>query len=370
MKLNRLLILSILLLLTILISSCAIIGGKFSKNTFAEEVSADKLKDTVVSPFMEAKIDKSKNIVFCSTFQMAWNELKDNIIKSNIQLSGEPPLVGFLNSGKSSKKDLSDKDYVAKVGFKKDNIVKNINDELKGKFKNDAPTVDEGLLTDPDDILAYAYLAKALKFKKEFEAFSDPINFNSDKNVKAFGIDKFSDNGKHAELGKQVDIYGYNNTNTEKSFIVKLKSESENDEIILALVKPKDSLIDTVNYVSDIISKETPDKMATGDKLAIPVIDFNILKKYNELIDTRILNTGFQDYKIREAMQSIKFKLDEKGAVLKSEARISLAKSAARSNPKYMVFDRPFLLYLKEKNADYPYFAVWVNNDELLSQMK
>jgi hypothetical protein len=30
------------------------------------------------------------------------------------------------------------------------------------------------------------------------------------------------------------------------------------------------------------------------------------------------------------------------------------------------VFDKPFLLCLKEKEAKYPYLAIWVDNSELL----
>jgi len=217
-----------ILILIILISSLTF-GCSSRETTFNEEVSADELKNTIVTPYYENEIDESKNTVFCSTFQMAWNELKDN-------------------------------------------------------------------------------------------------------------------------------------------FVVKLKSESENDELVLALIKPKKSLPDTVNYVSGIISKESPLKLSKDDKLAIPVINFNILKSYDELIDKKLLNAGFSEYIIAKALQSIKFRLDEKGAVLKSEAKIGL-KQASSNKPKMLVFNEPFLLYLKEKDADYPYFAMWVNNTELLEEV-
>ncbi|HEX9062024.1 MAG TPA: hypothetical protein VF941_17750, partial [Clostridia bacterium] len=43
-------------------------------------ISSDKLKETVVTPVLEEKI-ADKNILYCSTFQMAWNELKNGIVK-------------------------------------------------------------------------------------------------------------------------------------------------------------------------------------------------------------------------------------------------------------------------------------------------
>ncbi len=32
-----------------------------------------------------------------------------------------------------------------------------------------------------------------------------------------------------------------------------------------------------------------------------------------------------------------------------------------------LVFDKPFLLYMKEKGAKNPYFAIWIENAELMS---
>jgi len=33
---------------------------------------------------------------------------------------------------------------------------------------------------------------------------------------------------------------------------------------------------------------------------------------------------------------------------------------------KHLIFDKPFLFCLKEKNGKYPYFAMWVDNAELM----
>jgi hypothetical protein len=34
--------------------------------------------------------------------------------------------------------------------------------------------------------------------------------------------------------------------------------------------------------------------------------------------------------------------------------------------PRRFVFDSPFLLFIKEPQARYPYLALWINNSELL----
>ena len=59
----------------------------------------------------------------------------------------------------------------------------------------------------------------------------------------------------------------------------------------------------------------------------------------------------------------IRFKLNEKGSILKSEARL---KDKLGRRPLAIIFNKPFLIYLKQKDAQYPYFAMWVDNSELL----
>ena len=51
-------------------------------------------------------------------------------------------------------------------------------------------------------------------------------------------------------------------------------------------------------------------------------------------------------------------------ALLESEGELMLKKNG--NEGRYFVFSQPFMLYLKEKNAKYPYLAIWVNNPEFL----
>ena len=38
--------------------------------------------------------------------------------------------------------------------------------------------------------------------------------------------------------------------------------------------------------------------------------------------------------------------------------------------PRHFVFDRPFLVWLKQRDGDAPYFALWVENAELMEREK
>lgn len=354
-RIPKIIVLIIVLLLQVGCTS----SNKYIHSASSTNIETSNLKQTVITPYMEAKLVVGKNTIFCSTFQLAWNEIKDNIVKEDINLKNDTGMAKSLNNGKASKKDVSDNSYVAMAGLAKDNILDKINNALKAKFTDASPvtmTFDY-----PQDIFAYAYLYKNLRFKDEFEAIEKPLNFKQD-NVKSFGIEKFSGNGNHKKLSKEVDIFDFKN---ESDFIIKLKPTSKEDEVVLAKIKPKDTLIDTIEGVMQRIEQSKPKELEKNDILIIPKINFDITHNYTELMNKFMLNPGFTDKYIKQARQDILFSLDEKGAVLKSEARIWFATKSVEMDRR-LVFNEPFLLYLKEKDAKYPYFAMWVDNSELM----
>ncbi len=64
------------------------------------------------------------------------------------------------------------------------------------------------------------------------------------------------------------------------------------------------------------------------------------------------------------ALQVLQFKMDRKGAEVSSEAKMEALDGGA----SHFHFDRPFLIYLKKRGAKHPFFVMWVDNAELLSE--
>lgn len=343
--------------------------GCSTEETSTLKLDSKKLKTTIITPHMKQEIKEGENIIFCSTFQLAWNEMKDSIIKADIKLQDEPPVVGYLNNGLSTKSDISDEDYVAIGGFAKDNIIEKINSTLAIKFNNEAPLVSE-TFNNPDDIFIYSFLYKNLKFGKEFESLKTPLAFNSQgnlSNVKAFGINEYSKK-KHIEMGQQVEVLYYERRGYDSiNLIIKLKPESLKDEIILAKIQPENTLLETIEKTTKMISSSIINKnsLQDEDELKIPKLNFDITHSYIQLLHKLFLNKGFELHNIKNAQQDIYFKLDEKGAILKSASILSGFFNKL-SNGRSLVFNEPFLIYLKEQGANYPYFAIWVDNPELM----
>jgi len=332
----------------------------------ALRVDSQALPNTKIPSHMEENIVPGKNLIYCATFQLAWNELRDNIIKEDVRLTDEPLMVQVLNKKKVTSDDISEDCYVAMAGFGRDRILERINEALQLKFQDQAPTVEEYL--ESEWIFAYAFLLKELMFETSFESLKEPLRFESGAiaaDVKAFGIDEFQPNNeRHVQLAKQVSVVPVIYRKPEfitRGFIVSLTSRTPNDEIVLARVEPRQTLLETVRSVQETLESRSPVSLGRDDTLHIPKFNFDITHSYSELIEKFFLNRGFASYYIKKARQDIRFRLSEKGAMLKSEARM-----VATGMPKWLVFDQPFLLYLKEKHSQHPYFAIWVEHPEIL----
>jgi hypothetical protein len=340
-----------------------------------QQIESSQLKGTIITPHMEQKIPKEKNVLYCSTMQLAWNALADDIIKERIRLEGNPPVVKAMNKRLSSRKDLSEESYVAMAEWLTEEFLQRLNKTLKEKFGDQAPPeVKEPIPTGPPMFLAYAYLFKNLVFNKPFELLPDELLFISgsqylDDYAIAFGIDYYKDEEKYREMGKQVKVVEYLDDN---HFIIELQSKSENDQILLAKVKPGNTLLETIEEAEKKAKGgySAQPHLRKGETLRIPVLNFYVKHSFSELSGKKFANNGKENWEISKAIQWIRFKLNQKGALLKSEARIvGIGASAPPPNyipPRQFIFDKPFLICLKQKGARYPYFAMWVGNTELM----
>ena len=165
-------------------------------------------------------------------------------------------------------------------------------------------------------------------------------------------------------MATQVLVLDYQ---TENDFVIELKTRCTKHQLLLAKVPPRETLQDTVTKVRDRCKKAQPTSMREEEDLRVPVLDFDILRDYRELCGRAILNDGSRARGggLVTALQSIRFRLDETGAVLQSESILDRC-----IPPRRLVFDGPFLILLMRANAQRPYFALWVGNAELLVPAK
>lgn len=320
----------------------------------AVKVNADQLQATVVTPHLECEITPGKNALYCATFQIAWNEFR-NSPGGSMQFSGVSEMVKILDKKTVTRQDLDETSYVAMAGratSDSSDIRAKIARELNRKF---AGAASPGLLSKLNSVsdgawVAYAYLFKQLPFEWAFDRLERSLSFGGHE-VENFGIRQFlREQVNEVRAASQVLVY---DNRAPDDFIVELKTRSKSDRLILAKVHPGRTLGETIVAVQNRMKQHKPGSMEPLSDLLIPVIDFDVLRQYGELLG--------QGSPLVVAEQQIRFKLNEQGAILKSEAVMARALSN-----KNLVFDKPFLVMIQRTDAKQPYFALWVDNAELL----
>ncbi|MHC4171035.1 MAG: hypothetical protein ACYSWQ_29195, partial [Planctomycetota bacterium] len=94
---------------------------------------------------------------------------------------------------------------------------------------------------------------------------------------------------------------------------------------------------------------------------------------FAELEGKNLANPRWLGYFFLEAMQMIDFKLSRTGVILRSESHMTVPPFAPDRRqmiePRHFDFDRPFLIYVKKRGAEFsPFFVMWVDNAELMQE--
>jgi hypothetical protein len=328
------------------------------------------LKHTVIVPTLDTPIPRGKNVIWCSSFQIAWNELKDNIIKEPVRIAGAEQIASSLNLAPQSRADVPSKSCYAASGFVKDGVVARIQKDMADHFPSvPGPQFDD---VRPMDIIAYAYLQANVRFRIPFfenrKEFTFTDSTGNQTTVTSFGI-RAEDDYAYRKLRKQVAVLFRRHdpdTYEVEEFALDLCKHSKPTQIVLARIEPNETLGQTLAALEEKIANSPKEKLfhefGINDVLLVPNMFWRIVHHFDELVGKYLLNQSYTGYRIKEALQIVQFRLDRSGAELKSEAKLHVAPV-----PCHFVFDRPFLIYMKKREAIHPFFVAWVDNAELLS---
>lgn len=277
--------------------------------------------------------ENTSNNIWVGTFDLAWKELASLVGKDGkVELFNEVQIANELNKSTFSKEMLSEEDYTISV------------------------TENE---RDGYDI--YATLNKDLGFLHSFDNFNKSnktFGENTEEYIKYFGINK----GTPDKVNENVEVLFYNKRGED--FAIKLKTK-EGDEIILYRTEDIKSFDE---YYQDIKNKSNEytgeKKFISDDELYVPYVKVIGRINYSELTCEFIKNT--EAMYIDEAFQDVRFYLNEKGCNLESKSTLITASYSATN--RYFEFYDTFIIFMKEKDIDTPYFALKVDNTDILEK--
>lgn len=371
----------LLVIIVLLLIGAAVVGdwaGVFRSSVGRSwNGPSDKLSSTLIVPTLDTPIATGKNVIWCSSFQVAWNHLKNDIIKEPVQLANAQLIADRLNNAKESEADLPADSYYAAAGWVKDGIIETIQKEMAKRFPDaPTPTFDSPL----KEAVAYAYLAADILFDPPFIDNPKKLDFKPSTGetgaVRSFGIPPRTHGQGHRLRDRVTILYAFAapRRGGEDEFVIDPCNDSRPNQIVLASVAPKATVAETLSDVEAKVAQWKPGpeyEYSHVETLLIPNSSFRIHHHFSEIEgeDKRFLNKTGERLWLSEAFQMIDFKLRRTGVSLKSEAKI-IATQAAPSERVItdFVFDRPFLLYMKKRGAERPFFVMWVDNPELLTK--
>jgi len=317
------------------------------------------LKKTRVTAHLQQKHEAGTNLVWCAAFQAAWDELS-GVLKGPVLLAGnEIEMVKGLTARLVSKNDFASDSFIARAGFVKDGILETLQADLKGRFEGKAsPTLlpESGTLA-PEHLVAYAYLFKSMEYETPLARYSGPLLFKGAK-VQGFGVWKSADLWN--KRARQVSILRFE---SDDDFIVSLLTKDPKDRLIVARMAPGATLRETVETALKRANSGNPSAFKAYDVFQAPVLNFELTRIYKELIGKQVQNAGFTGYPIADARQIIRFRFDESGARLKSEARLIPMNGGGE---RHCICSGPFLILMLRAGAKMPYFALWIEDPELM----
>lgn len=352
----------------IIIISCIcliILGGiiYFMGNNKVKDIPLTK--GITIVPTMDDKITTDSS--WCATFQLVWNDMKNEIVKTDVVFNPQLEMVENLNKESFTEDMLSDEYYFKIYGFKNLELKEKIQKGIKEKFNQTSDILDDfdwnnDALDDPtsSDIRRYFFytmLYREFEYKSKFSVL-DNAKFGEYEDIKYFGVNK---NSKEA-VRKQIEVLFYN---SENDFAVKIKTK-DNDEVIFY----KNPEGETFKEIYDSMMKKTNEyeesrDFSEKDFFMAPILSFNVKREYKELENKKFNTADGNIAMIEKAIQSIKFSLDETGGKVKSEAGVDSWKTtsmAEEEKTRYFNVNDTFALFLKEEKRDVPYLALRVDD--------
>lgn len=334
-----------------ILTSGIVIGVKFVNK---------KINNAKLTPSFSGHIGNiDENKVWVGTFQLAWNELMEKL-GGPIEFEYEnSELANDLNKRSFTKDNLNENSYYIAQGFVSSYLKQKITSELKNQFNFNSEifnTLD--WTSNNSEYFIYSMLIKKFTFKTPFVELRSTTFGDSQTPVKYFGADDTASE----EAFEQVTALFYN---SETDFAIKIDT-LENEELILYRTSNITNFSNTYTELTNKTQSFNGRKnMLRGkDILKIPFINVNSVINYDDLCGKTVKNSnGIQ---IKSAIQTVDFSLNNYGGNLTSEGYVDCYVCTILPPERYFDFSNTFVLYLKEKDKNLPYFALLIDDNKVL----
>lgn len=334
-------------------------------NIFSKKVTKlQSVKGITVVPTMNDTITADSS--WCGTFQLVWNDMKNEVVKKDVIFNPQLDMVKNLNKEDFNETMLSEDYYYKIYGLKSLALKEQIENGIKEKFNQTSNILNdfnwsESELDNPNNpnvrrYFFYTMLYRKFEFLQEFDKLDNGKFGNKYKDVQYFGIDENTENS----VGNQITVLYYNSKD-DFAIIVNTKTD---DEVIFCKSPNGSNFNEIYENMNNESNKYTGSRSFKNvDEFKAPNLEFDEKKEYTELANKEFKTADpyYDTAEIQKAIQTIKFSLDEKGGEIKSEAAIDMTIGVTSvpkaDEPRYFYVDDTFAIFLREKGKTKPYFA-------------
>ena len=311
----------------------------------------------------------AQNAAWSAPFQICWDMLiEDFNCGEPIPEDGRPSTVADLNNGSFDAYYLDEDHYVTYVGKATTAAKAEIEQLIDERFDQKSDILDDLEWEDnPETLLyvLYCMLYRQFTFKTTFDVL-DNAPFGSEEggnyveSVEYFGTTGTDE--KDSLLTGQVSPLYWE---SEDRFAVQINC-LEGDALVLARGAEGSTIDELWNDVQASMNANTG--YMEVQSFACPKLNIDLKTGYEELVGVNFTNPDGTYVEIKKALQTLKFKLDETGGTIKSEAAIEILFGAAGLPELHdFRFDDSFTLFLVdpvEWRLKYPYAALNITNIE------
>ncbi|MBD3408456.1 MAG: hypothetical protein GF411_20200 [Candidatus Lokiarchaeota archaeon] len=160
-------------------------------------------------------------------------------------------------------------------------------------------------------------------------------------------------------------MHGYDllDSDVVDEHVVRISTKSS-DEVCMVMVDEVPSGFDMISYAENIQNSLMPCNLEYAG-LKFPMIDLDLEGSLEWLVGLQldITSSDSSSYRITEALQQTKLKMNHDGFRVKSAAAIGMAKSAPPRRTKPYVINRPFLMWIRRPTLAKPLLVGYFNTD-------
>ncbi|MBM4357515.1 MAG: hypothetical protein FJ096_05320 [Deltaproteobacteria bacterium] len=317
---------------------------------------------TDVSATLEETLGHGRNVVWCVTLQLAWDELAR---RCSSPVAFEPRVAEPHASlarhraaalGRRRLAGAVDAPSVVVAVASRPADLAAIGEEVVAKFGRPPALLPRTLR--PREGVVFTMLQKSLVF--------DPPLRTGTMRFRGHEVACFGDGSPDGGSGcADPRIRALHDAEGGRECVLELETASPHDRLIVAQLPPGPTLEATIAEVFRRCAGELP--RVEIRSLRIPTLRLEVEHRFREFQGAVVHNAVPEPLELGEVAQQIALSLDHRGARVTSQAAIPVLALSRPPPPRHYRFDRPFLVLLLRREAVGPYFAAWVENLDWLT---